>query len=164
MKVAAQNGAAVYPKVRVADVLQIVGSGIADDVYRFALQAHFDFVVTKGVTPIFAVEFDGPSHGAKQQRTRDEKKDEICRHLGFPLLRITSRYLPAIYRSYDLLSWCIEQWFLSQAFTEAQGRGEAPAPFFNVSNAPGTRRPRELHHGAQEPHPRRRFDILSAEF
>lgn len=38
--------ARVFAKVRVADVLQIERSGIDDVLYRYALQAHFDFIIT----------------------------------------------------------------------------------------------------------------------
>jgi hypothetical protein len=40
-------GARVFPKVRVADVLPIEHSGISDDLYRYALQGHFDFVAAE---------------------------------------------------------------------------------------------------------------------
>jgi uncharacterized protein DUF2726 len=39
-------GAHTFPKVRLADVLPIESSGISNDLYGFALQSHFDFVVT----------------------------------------------------------------------------------------------------------------------
>src|SRR5882672_9392585 len=42
---AARNGVRVVEKVRVADVLQIEGSGISDALYSYALRAHFDFIV-----------------------------------------------------------------------------------------------------------------------
>ena len=38
--------AEVYAKVRLADVLPIEGSGLSQAFYEFALQAHYDFVVT----------------------------------------------------------------------------------------------------------------------
>ena len=75
-------GAHAYPKVRVADVLNIEGSGISDEYFRFALQAHFDFIVcdTEQI-PQFAVEFDGPSHKDDAQRRRDEIKDTLMRSI-----------------------------------------------------------------------------------
>ena len=55
--------AKVYAKVRVADVLPIERSGIDNGHYRYALQAHFDFVVTDSADQsLFAVEFDGSGH------------------------------------------------------------------------------------------------------
>jgi hypothetical protein len=125
-KMCKEYSASVYPKMRIADVLPIENSGIDDSLFRFALMAHFDFVVVEKQNPIFAVEFDGPSHDSDQQKWRDEKKFHLCRHFDFSLLRITARYLPSIYRGYDLLSWCVEQWFLLRGLAEAQSRGELP--------------------------------------
>ena len=52
-------GAHVFIKVRLADVFPLDGSGIAQADYRFALQSHFDFIVTDtDLKPLFAVEFD----------------------------------------------------------------------------------------------------------
>jgi hypothetical protein len=116
--------ASVYVKMQLADLLPIEGSGIDETLFRFALQSHFDFVVAKKLTPIFAVEFDGPHHDDPEQRKRDDRKAELCRFFAFPLLRITARYLPSVYRGYDLLSWCIDNWFLARGFEEAQQRGD----------------------------------------
>lgn len=121
-----EHGASAHIKMRVADVLPIERSGIDADLYRFALQSHFDFVICEGETPVFAVEFDGPSHKSARQRARDENKLALCRHFEFPLLRITAKYLPTIYRSYDLLSWCVDQWFLYRHLADAQARGDLP--------------------------------------
>lgn len=52
----------VYVKVRVADVLPVNECALKKDLFRFALQSHFDFVVVnESFEPQFAVEFDGPS-------------------------------------------------------------------------------------------------------
>lgn len=37
--------AIVFPKVRLADIINISGSGISHEEYRFALKSHFDFIV-----------------------------------------------------------------------------------------------------------------------
>lgn len=61
---AKKNGAEVFSKPRVADVLDINASGFDNELYRYALQAHFDFVVADAETKgLFAVEYDGPGHG-----------------------------------------------------------------------------------------------------
>lgn len=126
-EVCTKNGAVVFSKVRVADVLTIERSGISDNEYRFALQAHFDFVVTdKSHTPLFAVEFDGPSHGTPEQQERDRLKNQLCDRLAFPLLRINARYLPRKYRNLDLLTWFVEVWFFQEAFAKAQEEGSVP--------------------------------------
>ena len=43
----AETDTKVFAKVRIADVVQIDGSGISDDLYRYALSAHFDVLVAK---------------------------------------------------------------------------------------------------------------------
>jgi len=120
-------GAAVYPKVRLADILPIENSGIENDLYRYALQAHFDFVVTNvSHDPLFAVEYDGPVHETDKQITRDNKKHKICKIFDFPLLRINARYLDRNYRGFDLLSWFVEVWFTREIFFNAYKAGIIP--------------------------------------
>ena len=118
----------VNPKVRMADVLPIDRSGISRELYSYALRAHFDFVVTTDQhMPEFAVEFDGPLHEEPHGRARDEKKDQLCRHFNFPLLRIEISYLPKIYRGkINLLRWIIEVYYMQKAFAEAQEAGQIP--------------------------------------
>jgi hypothetical protein len=120
--------ARVFPKVRIADTLPVNGSGINDGLFRFALMAHFDFVVSNPhYEPLFAVEFDGPLHASSdEQRERDAKKNDLCEHFQFPLLRINSRYIDVKYRGMDLLSYFIHLWFLSAAFDDAQEKGLIP--------------------------------------
>src|SRR5262245_38456958 len=78
---AERTGYRVCPKVRIADVLKIDGSGIVDAEYRYALRAHFDFLVTSGERglPEFAVEFDGPHHDSDLETIlRDRMKEALC--------------------------------------------------------------------------------------
>jgi hypothetical protein len=86
----------VFAKPRLADVLNIERSGLSDDLYRYALKAHLDFVVAQQSDGRvhFAVEFDGPYHqdSAVAQRN-DAMKNEICERLGLPLLRIDADFL-----------------------------------------------------------------------
>lgn len=127
-EVCEKHGASIFSKVRLADVLPIEGSGISDSEYRFALQSHFDFLVTdKSHTPLFAVEFDGPLHVEHAQQRRDEMKNELCEKFELPLLRINSNYLKKSYRGMDLLSWFVEVWFAWGWFEKAQETGEVPA-------------------------------------
>jgi len=135
-------GALVFAKVRVADVLVIEHTGISDAEYRFALQSHFDFVVTDDAhSPQFAVEFDGPLHANPEQRDRDRIKNNLCKQLSVPLLRINARYLPKKYRNIDLLGWFVEAWFFQQAFAEAQEDGlvspDEPCDPLSVLGLPG---------------------------
>lgn len=126
-EVCKKYGATVYVKVRIADVLPINGSNIKKELFRFALQAHFDFVVVnEEFEPQFAVEFDGPSHKTPAQVERDRKKNELCEVYEFPLLRINAKYLDSKYRNFDLLSWFIEVWFWRKFIFEAQENGSLP--------------------------------------
>jgi hypothetical protein len=117
-------GARVFAKVRVADVLPIEHSCISSELYRYALQAHFDFVAAEESTrALFAVEFDGPSHVTATGMERDQKKAALCKRFECPLLRINSRYLTSRYRGINLLAWCIESWFLQRGFEAEQAAG-----------------------------------------
>lgn len=104
--------AEVYVKVRLADVLAIEGSGLSQALYEFALQSHYDFVVTgRDQVPLFALEFDGPQHGHWPQSERDAKKDELSRRFGLPLLRIRAEDLCRSEWQLDRLTELIDQWF-----------------------------------------------------
>lgn len=137
--------ACINPKTRLADTLPIENSGISDELYKYALQAHFDFLVTDSEhQPLFAVEFDGPSHRSGTQIKRDEKKNMLCEKFEFPLLRINARYLNKKYRNLDLLSWFLEVWFFREAFLEAQEEGHVPwdepfDPTMLVTRLPGSK-------------------------
>lgn len=137
-KVARENGARVFAKIRIADVLEIAGSGISKDEYSYALKAHFDFVIsdTNGEA-LFAVEFDGPYHDIdKLAMANDAKKNSICKRFNLPLLRITTDFVMRPVGQYTLLGWLAELWFVEQAFKEAQNRGEIdpfePFNYFSV--------------------------------
>jgi hypothetical protein len=120
-------GFGVHTKVRVADALAIDRSGLSSEAYSYALRSHFDWVVTDEATtqPEFAVEFDGESHGTDDARRRDALKDEICRHLGLPLLRIDrSAFRPTTRRT--VIGYLVEAWATYRGFCEAQERGDIP--------------------------------------
>jgi hypothetical protein len=122
-----ESGAEVFAKLRIADVFPIEGSGITDKLYGYALKAHFDFLVTDAKqNPLFAVEFDGPSHDLPDQEYLDAQKNELCERFELPLLRINRRYLTKNYGSLDLLTWFIEVWFLERGFEAAQLSGHIP--------------------------------------
>lgn len=123
-----ESGARAFPKVRIADTLPVQGSGISSELFGFSLKSHFDFVVTDSeYQPLFAVEFDGPTHqSSSEQIERDGKKNAICHRFDFPLLRINSRYINVKYRGLDLLSYLVHVWFLSAAFEHAQEQGYVP--------------------------------------
>lgn len=119
-----KNNCTVFPKVRVADALDIDRSGIENEAYSYALKAHFDFLIAdKSSLTKFAVEFDGPSHDTPEAQRKDDLKNRICEKLGLPLLRITANYLEEENESMSLLAWLIDVWFIFEAFLEAQEAG-----------------------------------------
>jgi hypothetical protein len=121
-------GAHAFVKTRLADVFPIDRSGISPENYRFALQSHFDFLVTdQDLNPLFAIEFDGNTHQSEVQRRRDSQKDYLCEKFGLPILRINSRYLDAKYRGLDLLAWFISYWFVARMINDWQEQGSLPA-------------------------------------
>jgi hypothetical protein len=117
----------VFAKPRVADVLPIDNSGISNELYSYALKAHFDFVVVDSdLTALFVVEFDGPGHYEQLQRRRDEKKGDLCHHFSLPALRVCAEHINRRYRGLNLLSWFIEVWFARESFDHAQSSGQIP--------------------------------------
>ena len=121
-------GAEVHAKVRLADVLEIEGSGIDRSDFRFALQSHFDFLITDlEYAPLFAVEFDGPLHRTSTtQAHRDRRKDRLCRRFGLPLLRVNQRYLDQSPCRDPLLAWFVRSWFHLARFQDGQDAGCIP--------------------------------------
>ena len=105
-EIAAAYGYDVYIKMRLADILRIDRSGVTKELYSFALQSHFDFLVAdEAYHPLFAVEFDGPTHATLKQAARDTKKDMLCERFGLPLLRIGTNHLFRNYNKASLLRW-----------------------------------------------------------
>jgi hypothetical protein len=87
-------GLAVYPNVRLADVIDLDGGGVVAELKRYGLQAHFDFVVCRNQwKPDYAIEFDGRNHSTAVQIARNQKKNQLGALAGFPVLRINSNYL-----------------------------------------------------------------------
>ncbi len=127
-KVALQNKAKVFAKIRVADALEITSSGLSNVEYGYALKAHFDFVVADTVnSALFAVEFDGLIHEySATVIANDAKKNSICKKLGMPFLRIDADFLTRKIRRFTLLGWLTELWFLNEAFEQAQKEGAIP--------------------------------------
>lgn len=119
--------AKVYPKVRVADVVAIENSGIDNSQYKYALQAHFDFVIADSDDhPLLAVEFDGSSHITAEVKKRDGLKNELCEHFDVPLLRINRRYLSSAFSTWDLLRWFATVFFVKRSWDEGVESGRIP--------------------------------------
>ena len=81
----------VFSLVRVADVVTKQRSILKKHLYEYALMAHFDFTLTRDLVPILVIECDGDWHDQPAQQIRDRTKDEICRNLGLPLIRVDVR-------------------------------------------------------------------------
>lgn len=128
--VSKKYGAQVFPKIGLADVFEITRSGISDELYNFALKAHFDTIVyNSDLAPLFAVEFDGRTHTEDfAQIQRDIKKDTLCEHFDFPLLRINDVFIDKQYGDgeLNLLSWLIEVWFAHKWFEKELETGGLP--------------------------------------
>lgn len=108
----AYNGAKVYPKIGLKDALNILQSGLSNEEYKYALMAHFDFVVAlPGEKMSFAVEFDEAHHVNKEEQAKkDFLKNRICEKLGMPLLRIGKQSFQRI-NDTVLLVWLCDSYF-----------------------------------------------------
>jgi hypothetical protein len=67
--------------------------------WDFAFKSHFDFLVhaplgeRHATQPLFAVEFDGPTHATPEDRARDSRKNRLCLASGLPLVRLDASFL-----------------------------------------------------------------------
>lgn len=123
-----RNEAEVFAIARIADVFEIRGSGISDDIFSFALSAHFDFVVTdKTFSPLFAVEFDERHHATDpKSRADDKKKNLICEHFELPLARVRDEHIFQSARGINYVTWLTELFFATQAIKGAYESGIIP--------------------------------------
>lgn len=101
---------AVYPKVRIADVVEINQSMISDELYTYALKAHFDFILIQKNKLVLAIEYDGPWHAFKPSVIENDKlKAQICARFDIPLIRVDGHFLRPI-ADFRLLAWIIKVW------------------------------------------------------
>ncbi|MBS2004620.1 MAG: DUF2726 domain-containing protein [Cyanobacteria bacterium SZAS LIN-5] len=92
-----------FPKVKLGDVLELRRSGLEDQCFDYAARAHFDFVAVQDNRKIFAIELDGPGHYSNDTTPdRDAKKNNICAHFDFDLVRIDLGYLNDVNGSHVL--------------------------------------------------------------
>jgi len=133
----------IYPKVRVADVIEPKDVGVTGALKTYALMAHFDFVICRDRwIPAYAIEFDGPLHATSEQAARDLKKDELCRLADLPILRIHDAHLTKDFTDMTLLGWLVEVAEMRAAFDAEQAAGrisweEDFDPFMLMSMEPG---------------------------
>ncbi len=78
----------VFPKVRVADVLESTSNDRAG--FNRISQKHVDYLLVSlpNFQPIMAIELDGKSHGSEKQQKRDAVKDQAFKSAGVPLVRV----------------------------------------------------------------------------
>lgn len=125
--VCSADGAQVHVKVGLKDVFDFPDSASISGLRNYWFKAHFDFLITNAqYYPLFAVEFDGPTHDNQEQKARDDQKNILCKLARLPLLRINSKYLTPLYRGTDLLAWFTESFFVKQSFDEAYEKGIIP--------------------------------------
>lgn len=121
-KTASEHSAEVFTKVRIADALELAGSKLSNDLFTYALKAHFDFVVGRGAEAktLFAVEFDGPVHTSDASTiNNDKKKEKLCLDLGLPLLRIDGGALRKIGQR-PILGWLVHMWFMNELWDQTE--------------------------------------------
>ncbi len=87
-----ESGYRIFPSLPLKDVID---NDIKKSLNRKGKlhfeNSHFDFVIyDKVFSPVFAIEFDGPSHFEfEKKRKADIRKNKICQLASFPLIRIT---------------------------------------------------------------------------
>lgn len=78
-------------KISIKDVLVIPKTidENGDEKYTYYLRAHFDFLICSIYDiPLFAIEYDDPSHGSEDAKRRDRLKNYLCNYAEFKLIRI----------------------------------------------------------------------------
>ena len=87
-----QKGYRIYPKVRLADAINLDrGEYLPAREFQYLCRAHLDFLVVRQDSPVFAVEFDGVDHLQDPAvLERDVLKNRLCKAADLPLLRVTS--------------------------------------------------------------------------
>jgi hypothetical protein len=78
----------VFPKVRVADILETNNGGLAG--FNRISQKHVDYLLVSlpNFQPVMAIELDGKSHGSEKQQARDAVKDQAFKSANLPLVRV----------------------------------------------------------------------------
>jgi hypothetical protein len=115
--VCAATDTKAFAKIRIADAVDIVGSGIPDPLYHYALAAHFDVLVSKNNKAFLAIEFDGTGHDPRN----DKKKAAICDRFGIPMVRVKEHHLEAKLFEDTAVGFLIWQLFCVDSFLEQYG-------------------------------------------
>jgi hypothetical protein len=126
------TGTKAYAKIRIADAVHIEGSGISNELYRYALAAHFDVLISKDNKAFLAIEFDGDGHDS----INDGKKAALCDRFGVPIVRVKQNHLDTKLFEDTSVAFFIWQLFCVDAFLDEYGSDPYepydPAWFVNV--------------------------------
>lgn len=93
---AIEGNAAVFGKVRVADVIKPV-SGLPRNKWQISFNKisskHFDFIVCdkQDLSILCAIELDDKSHNSKKRKSRDSFLESACESAELPLIRIPAK-------------------------------------------------------------------------
>jgi hypothetical protein len=93
---AAGNNAAIFGKVRVADVLEPkagLGRSARQKAFNKISAKHFDFLLCdkEDLSVACAIELDDGSHNSKRRQERDEFLRGVCEAAGVPLIQIPAK-------------------------------------------------------------------------
>ncbi len=91
----------LFAKVRLADLVEIIGPGSKRGPLGRVSQKHLDFVVCDPVTfsPVGVIEVDDATHQRADRATSDATKDTVLGKVGIPLVRVRAR---GAYRRVDV--------------------------------------------------------------
>jgi len=87
-------GFIICPKVGLKDFIAVTSKKDYFKYFRKISQKHVDFLICdENLRPLIAIELDDSSHELKKARKNDEFKNELYRHMNFPLVRVkAARY------------------------------------------------------------------------
>jgi hypothetical protein len=111
------TGTRAFAKVRIADAVHIESSGISNDLYRYALSAHFDVLISKDNKAFQPNEFAGAGHHPKH----DSKKAALCDRFGVPMVRVKQNHLDTKLFEDTAVAFFIWQLFCVDAFLDEYG-------------------------------------------
>jgi very-short-patch-repair endonuclease len=86
----AAEGLTVLAKVRLADLVEADERHLRrKSNFDHVKAKHIDFVICdRALSPLVAVELDGPSHQRPDRKSRDRDVDQILKIAEFPILRV----------------------------------------------------------------------------
>jgi hypothetical protein len=90
------NNAAIYGKVRVADVVEPktgLNRSARQSAFNRISGKHFDFLLCdkEKLSVICAIELDDRSHNSKRRHERDEFLNGVCEAAGVPLIQVPAK-------------------------------------------------------------------------